>query len=876
MRATQLRCEYLGEPLGVDSLRPILGWELEAKGRGQIQTAYQILVASSPRLLVQDKGDLWNSKRVKSSQSVQVPYDGRPLASFQRCHWKVRVWDGAGKASAWSAPSFWEMGVLDKRDWQAQWIANDMVTLPWMVETPVAPLLRKVFTVAQPIQSARVYICGLGYYELSINGRKIGDRVLDPGLTKFDQRVLYATYDVTPDLTAGVNAIGVTLGNGMYNNLPDMDGCFRFDRPKLLLQLRLVLADGTVQTVVSDAAWQSSTGPIVFNAVRNGEVYDARLEKPGWDQPDYDAQGWTPTQLIPAPGGTLVSSMLPPIRVTQTIRPVEVKEVKPGVFVFDMGQAFSGWCQLTVTGPAGTKVQWKCGERLAPDGQIETTRIAVLVKHGEFQTDSYILKGQGTEVWEPRFTYHAFRYVQMTGFPGRPTLDNLRGRVAHTDLPVRGEFACSNPLLNKIHDLVRWSTVSNYHSVPTDCPHREKNGWTGDALVSADQFLYNYDMTAALKKWMRDIHDAQRPSGQLPGIIPTSGWGYNWGSGPAWDSAYIHFPWLLYQYAGDTSVLAEQYEGMQRYMEFAASMATAHILSFGLGDWCPPRGAEAYRTPVAVTSTAYYFSDARIMAETAALLGKKSDAKKYRRLAGDIKTAFRAKFYNPDTGTITGGEQTGLACALYFGLIEPAEAGRVFAALVAEIEGTKRHLDCGILGAKYIMNVLTDYDRNDLAYAIATQTDFPSWGHWIAQGATTLWENWNGADSRLHHMFSDVGAWFYKALAGLRPDPANPGFQSFILKPQPVSDLTWVKASHLSPHGLIRSEWQIHDGRFIWDITVPVNTTATVYVPTTNAAGITEGGKPMAKSASLKFQKAEGGRAVLTAGSGAYRLNAPY
>ena len=427
---------------------------------------------------------------------------------------------------------------------------------------------------------------------------------------------------------------------------------------------------------------------------------------------------------------------------------------------------------------------------------------------------------------------------------------------------------------------MRWSTLSNYHSIPTDCPHREKQGWTGDALVSAEQMLYNFAPMAAYRKWLNDCRDAQRPSGQLPGIVPTSGWGYNWGSGPAWDSAYIQLPWYLYQYCGDRQVLAEHYRGMQRYLDFMTGMADHHIVSFGLGDWCPPRPpAAGAGTPVAVTSTAYYFANARILAAVAELLGQRTAARRYRQLAAAIRAAFLAKFHDPQTGAIAGLEQTGLACALFFGLIEPPATAKVLAALVAAIERTHRHIDCGILGTKYVMHALHEHNRNDLAYAIATQTDFPSWGHWLAQGATTLWETWDPAvagSSRLHHMFSDVSAWFYKALAGIAPDPARPGFQAILLKPHPVGDLTWVKAGHHSPHGQIRSDWKIHRGQFLWNVTVPVNATATVYVPARTAAGVTADGKPVAKLAGVKFLGIENDRVVLAVAAGQYEFVAPW
>ena len=438
----------------MDAARPRLSWQLESAGRGQRQTAYRIVVASTPQLLARNRGDLWNSGKVRSDQSIQIEYAGCPLRSTQRCHWRVQVWDRAGRPSAWSAPAVWEMGLLASLDWQAQWIADKFAAAQVVDDAPVAPLFRREFSIAQPLRSARAYLCGVGYHELSINGRKIGDHVLDPGVTRYDQRVLYVTYDITPDVVVGANAVGVILGNGMYNSLANFDAAFKLDRPKFILQLRLELRDGRVITLGSDTAWKTAPGPILGNGTRTGETYDARAERPGWDRPGYDDRNWKTAELIPPPGGGLVAQMLEPIKVTQTLVPVRLTQPQPGVFVYDLGQAFAGWAQLAVTGPAGATLQLKYAEKLTPTGDIDTANIDSLVKTGGFQTDTYILKGRGTEVWEPRFTYHGFRYVQLTGFPGRPTLANLRGRVVHTALETRGEFSCSNPLLNRIQECV--------------------------------------------------------------------------------------------------------------------------------------------------------------------------------------------------------------------------------------------------------------------------------------------------------------------------------------------------------------------------------------------------------------------------------------
>lgn len=479
------------------------------------------------------------------------------------------------------------------------------------------------------------------------------------------------------------------------------------------------------------------------------------------------------------------------------------------------------------------------------------------------------LKGDGIEEWEPRFTYHGFRYVQVTGFPGKPALDSVCGRLVHTALETGGKFTCSNELLNRIQHCALWATVSNYHGHPTDCPHREKCGWTGDAHISAEQVLFNFKPDSAYTKWLRDMADEQRPGGQIPGIIPSPGWGYKENIGPAWDSAYHHLAWYLYLYCGDTRILAEHYEGMTSYMKFLAGIATGHIVSYGLGDHASP---VEYKCPIAVTSTGYYFADALILVKVAGLLGKKADATKYAALADAIKSAFVASFYHPADGTIANGCQTAQACALFHGLVEKKERAKVLAVLLADIERNGWRLDCGILGTKYLMQVLTDEGRADVAYRIATQTAFPSWGHWLELGATTLFEHWDGRNSRLHHMFSDVSAWFYKALAGINADPEQPGFKHVIIKPCPVGDLAWASGEHRSPYGTIRSSWKKEGDMFSLDVSIPPNTSATIHVPASDPASVTEGGKPIGDSLDATIVRKEKNCTVIAVGSGDYRF----
>ena len=495
---------------------------------------------------------------------------------------------------------------------------------------------------------------------------------------------------------------------------------------------------------------------------------------PGWNAPGYDDSSWAAAEVVAGPKGALRAQMLPPPKSWKPSRPVSIAEPKPGVFIVDMGQNIAGWAQLKVAGPAGTRVVMRYGERLDPQGLLDTGTIDMHVHSGPFQIGIYILKGKGEEVWEPRFTYYGFRYVEVSGFPGKPTLENFRGRIVHTAFHDAGSFACSNELLNKIQLLTLRSYRGNFvDGYPTDCPHREKNGWTGDAHLAAEQAMYNFDNTAGYEKWMNDFKDEQRPDGNLPGIVPTSGWGYQWGNGPAWDSAYVLIPWYLYEYCGDTRVLAEHYDGMRRYVDFMTAKAKDHLVSHGLGDWVPANT----ETPTVVTSSGYYYVDARIVAKAAAMLGKTDDAKKYNALADAIRRSFNKTLYKGD-GVYANGSQTALSCAVYQGLVEPKEKDRVMAELAANVKRCNDHLDTGILGAKYLFHALSDNGQHDLAYRIATQTTPPSYGDWIRRGATTLWEDWGDGASRNHIMFGDISAWFYETLGGINVDPRQPGVQA--------------------------------------------------------------------------------------------------
>lgn len=879
LAVADLRCEQAANPLGVDTREPRLGWRLTSRDRGERQTAYQILVASTEALLAQGRGDLWDSGKTTSGESNLVPYKGAPLRPRQRAHWKVRVWDARGQATGYSAPAWWEMSLLDPGEWKGHWIG---VPAGWSGR---ALYFRRPFETKKPVSAARVYVSGLGYYELHLDGAKIGDHVLDPGWTAYDKRVLYATYDVTSALKPGRHMIGAVVGHGWYGT------------PKLLLQLEITYADGTTERIASigghpadQPAWSASAGPWLRDSVFDGEEYDARLEKHNWAAPGRSntepyprGEGWTTPVHVPPPGGVMQSQTLEPIRVVETRAPARMTEPKPGVFVFDTGQNLAGWAALRVRGERGTTITLRFGEYLAKDGTVDQANLRKALA-----TDRYTLKGGGEETWEPRFTYHGFRYVQVEGFPGRPGPNAIAIRVVRSSVEPNGTFSSSHPLLGRIHEMVRWTEMSNLHSVPTDCPQRnERMGWMNDLTVRIDQALYNFDLARFYSKFLDDVRDTQAADGTITDTVP-----YTWGRRPA-DPVSVSFlllAWEHYQRYGDTRPMAKHFDGFRAWVDYVAGTAQDGVVPWGSwGDWAPPAnvsvqgsigaGAMAKNTPLPLTSTGYLYYSAMLLSQMAAALGNADAQKKYQDLAARTHEAFNRAFFVSETGGYGKNNQAANSLALAFGLVPEAQRARVLENLVADVKAHDHHLTTGNLCTKYLMEVLTEGGRTDVAFRIATQETYPSWGFMLANGATTVWERWEyltggQMNSHNHPMMGSVGSWFYKYLAGIRPDPAGPGFRRFIVRPHPVAGLDWVRATYRSPYGLIESAWRTQGGRFSLRVSVPVGSTATVFVPGA-AARITEGGRPVARAPGVRVVRQEGDTAVLEAVSGSYEFVSP-
>jgi alpha-L-rhamnosidase len=1047
--AGNLRCEHLENPLGIDVSTPRLSWVLNSTERGERQTAWQVLVASSATRLQAGQGDLWDSGKVVSDRSIEVLYTGAPLRSHLECFWKVRVWNKDGRVSAWSEPARWTMGLLRTEDWNARWIGLDgqemtnylagtswlwspegepesaarpatnyfrrAIVVPadreikrarfvytgdnecrgwvngrdlgarnnyrtvkdsdltyrlepgtnilgltgrnsgarpkpagvvgrleveftkgdplvvatdeqWKVSDQEVPgwnelrfddsswpsakklgpvgmtpwgnvrvseprrlparWLRKEFTIDRPIRRAMVYFSGLGLSELYLNGEKVGDDVLSPALSDYSKRVFYLTFEVTRQLRRGANTLGVVLGNGRFyaDRSKVYSGTISFGFPKLLLHLRIENNDGSVSEFRSDESWRlTADGPILANSEYDGEEYDARKEFPGWTQPGFDDSKWLPVKVVSAPLGRLAAQMIEPIRVTQNLKPIALTEPRPGQFIFDLGQNMVGWCRLRVSGPAGTQISLRHAETLKPDGTLSLANL-----RGARATDIYTLKGNGLEVWEPRFTYHGFRYVEVTGFPGRPNLSTLEGRVVNDDLKSAGEFTCSNPLLNRIYQNIVWGVRGNYRSIPTDCPQRdERQGWLGDRSEESCGETYLFDNAALYAKWLQDIADAQRASGSIPDICPAY-----WpivSDSVTWPSSAILIARMLHRQFGDTAVVRHQYDSAKMWVDYMLGFVTNGIIAKDTyGDWCmPPEDPTLIhskdpdrQTEKPLLATAYLYNDLRLMSGFAAGLGKTVDANRFSELAEQMKTAFNARFFNRELERYGKGTVTSCVLPLAFGLAPKDECGQVFSHLVRKLdEESQGHIANGLIGGQYLNRVLSENGRAGLAYSIATQKDYPGLGYMVGQGATTIWELWNGntADPGMNSgnhvmLVGDLVIWMYEFLAGIQPDLEQPGFKQIILKPYPVGDLTFVRATHRSPYGLIASEWHTEGGRFDWKITVPANNTASVYVPATSVDGVVESGKPATKAEGVEFLGMEKERAVFRVGSGDYHF----
>ena len=832
---TGLRVEYLSNPLGIDALHPRLSWRLTSAARNTVQSAYQIQVTRNGTRV-------WDSGRVGSDASVFVSYAGPPLESRARYVWRVRVWDGTGRTSPWSAPAFWEMGLLDPSQWTAAWIGT--APSPTDSSGGPSPLLRRAFRVSGVVASARLYATSLGLYEAYLNGTRVGDQLFTPGWTSYSRRLQYQTYDVTKLLKPGDNALGAQLGDGWYGGQLGFEGRRNVygKRTGVRLQLEIVYQDGKIERVVSDSQWKTAAGPIQASDIYGGETYDARLERSGWAAAPYDDSKWGRVVLLNPPAARLVTPEAPPVRRVGVLTPVAIRRTASGETIVDLGQNFTGWARLKVRGAAGTVVTLRFAEVLDRDGNLYTANL-----RRASQTDRYTLKGGGEEIYEPHFTFHGFRYVGITGLP-RADSSTIIGIVVSSDLAQTGSFETSDSLLNRLQQNIVWGQRSNFLDVPTDCPQRdERLGWTGDAQVFAPTAAFNMDVAGFFAKWLGDLAADQDPSGSLPWVIPdVLGADSANASGTAgWSDATVIVPWTMYVSYGDRGLLERQYPSMRAWVEFERRRAGPDLIwqpGWQFGDWLALHSDDpSYPGATTLTdfiATAYFAHSTDLVARAARALGKESDAAQYEKLFQDVRAAFNREFVSAG-GRVGENTQTAYALAIGFNLLPDSVVAAAGERLAAAVRGRGMHLTTGFLGTPQLLPVLSATSHFDVAFGLLMQRSYPSWLYPITRGATTMWERWDGIrpdssfqdagmNSFNHYAFGAVGDWMYRTIGGIQLDPQSPGAKHVRIAPQPGGGLTHARTSLETPYGTLVSSWRIDGQRFVLGLAVPPNTSADV------------------------------------------------
>jgi len=876
LTVTALRCEYATDPLGVDTPSPRLFWQIAANRRAERQTAYRVLVASSLDMLARDNGDLWDSGRVESDDTIQVPYSGRPLSSSQQVFWKVHAWDRDGRPSPWSTPATWTMGVLREEDWRgARWVRDgaDSETV----------LLRRRVSVKPDLRRAVVHVSGLGQYELYVNGARAGDDELAPGWTKYDRTCLYDTREITSLLRQGENAIGLFLGNGMYRVHPGRYTKFTgsYGPLKAVLQLRLEYTDGTSETVISDGEWRTHAGPITFSSIYGGEDFDGRLLPEGWSRSDFDDTAWQRAVTATGPGGALkgLTSAAPPIRTFESLQLREVSR-SGGRVIYDTGQNASLVIRAVVHGRRGASIRITPAELLTAEGAVDRESAGGGDAHWE-----YTLAGRGSEEWQSHFFYHGSRYLQVdrlaaTSGDQLPEIDTLEARVMHSASPSIGRFESSSELFNRIHDLVLWAQRSNIVSVLTDCPHRERLGWLEQYHLNGPSLRYGFDLAQLYRKGMSDMSDSQLPNGLVPDIAPEyTVFEKGFRDSPEWGSAYLLAASQQYEWTGDLDLLKRHYDGMTRYVAYLGSRADANIVSHGLGDWYdigPERPGVAQLTPVALTATAFYFQDAAILARVAALIGRNDAAARYCALADSIKSAFNARFFDTSKHSYATGSQVSNAIPLVMGLVEDVERPAVLDAVVNDVRRRGNALTAGDVGYRYLLRALAEGGRSDVIFDMNAQSAKPGYGYQLARGATSLTEAWDAdrRSSQNHFMLGQIMEWFYHDLAGIGGEPGSPAFKHVVIAPQPVGDITWVKARVDTLRGRIASEWSIRDETFRLIVTIPATAIASVSLPARSADDVTVDAPLTGPDREVVLQTQQPGRVTYAVQSGTYAFTA--
>lgn len=826
------KVEHMPNPIGVDVQHPRLSWLLNDYREGTFQTAYQVYVGEDSLSILKDEGQQWNTGKISSDANL-ISYAGKMLKPFTKYFWRVDLWDQSGKSIKGGVASF-ETGMMNQKNWQGAWVSDDNG-----IAVKPAAYFRKQFKASKKIKAARAYIAVGGLYELYLNGKKVGNHRLDPAYTRFDRRNLYVSYDVTQQLQQGENAIGVLLGNGWYNH--QSTAVWFFDkapwraRPTFCLDLKITYEDGTTETVMTDKSWKTSLSPITFNSIYTAEHYDARLEQAGWNTTGFDEGKWKEVILRAAPSQHIVSQVMHPIRNVEKLAAKSIRKLNDTTYVFDLGRNISGVSELKVKGEEGTVLRLKHGERLYDNGHVDISNIDQHYRPTDdkdpFQTDIVILSGRD-DYFMPKFNYKGFQYVEVTSSePIALQKESVSGYFMHSDVPVAGNIHSSNPVINKIWEATNSSYLSNLFGYPTDCPQREKNGWTGDAHIAVETGLYSFDGITIYEKWLADHRDEQQPNGVLPSIIPTGGWGYEWGNGPDWTSTIALIPWNIYLFYGDRALLKNSYASIKKYVDHIDNLYPSGLTTWGLGDWVPVKS----KSPVELSSSIYYYADALILSKSAKLFGYEEDGERYEKLAHKIKEAINNKYLNKQTGIYGQGFQTELSMPLFWGVVPDEMIAKVAKNLADRVSADNFHLDVGLLGTKAVLNALSENGYAEIAYKVAAQEDYPSWGWWIKNGATTLYENWNiesASDISMNHiMFGEIGAWLYKGLGGIKPDIKKPGFKNVLIEPHFVQGLESFEASHTGPYGEIKTAWKRKGKGVELTVVVPANSTGTLVLP---------------------------------------------
>ena len=896
-----LSCDSTVNPLGVDDPQPRFHWTLKARDetlRNIQQTAFQILVASSRTKLDRDSADVWDTNKTSKSMAPSVSYGGPPLVSDTVYYWKVRVWDQRGRPSTWSESATFLTGLLQSSDWHAHWIAadpdgirqsqargNDDVRVAF---APPLPIFRDTFPVSKPVVRATLFLSGLGESEAMLNGKLVTHAILTPGWTDYRKTVLYDTYDVTQFLHAGINAIGVMLGNGMYN-VQGVQGRYTkfigsFGQPKLIVELRLHYADGSTSIVSSSNRWKTTSGPILFSSIYGGEDYDARRALTGWTLPTFHDAAWKPAVLVDGPGGVLRVERLPPVEVTQTYLPVKANRINSNLTVYDLGKNFAGRPVITVCGPRGSSVRILSGELLDDAGRVSQASQAASPDAPVVL--NYKLGGDGLERWTPQFTYSGFRYAEVTVSGKRvlPTVEAFEGQSIHDAVSVDGSFSTSNDLLNRIHNLIDTAILNNTVSVLTDCPTREKLGWLEQTHLAGPSILYNYDLSLLYRKMARDMRDSQTADGMVPAIAPEvvaflddSGHNTDFRDSPEWGSAIILSPWNAYTFYGDEQILRDNYDAMVAYANYLQTRAHDNIISYGLGDWYdigPSLPGKSQLTGEGMTATAIYYQDLTDLTRIATILDKTADAAQFASRAAAVKASIDSHFFHPEADNYDKGSQTANAMGLALGLVTEDHRAGVLSNLIADIRRHQNHVTAGDIGFHYVVRALTDSGRSDVLYDMLTRTDSPSYGYQLSRGATALIEAWDGnpTSSQDHFMLGHAEEWFYRGLAGIDFDLDRERSRRIWIHPQIVGDIHFASASYKSVLGRIASNWQRDGDTLQLGVTIPPGTTATISFPQEFSRSVLESGHGLRGDDGVLSVSDTPGPTSIVVGSGIYHF----